>query len=68
MGKTCLGRTYVAVIWINESSNSAYSVLRLQDSKTDEDLQMVLAEIETIQHHIKMIQVAAAIEIESCET
>ena len=29
---------------------------------------MAIAEIETLQHHTDMIQVAAAIEIDTCET
>lgn len=48
---------------LSKSSNSAYSGLSLQNSKTDEDLQIVLAEIETLQYHTNMIQVATAIEI-----
>ena len=48
-------------ITLAKSFNAAYSDLSLQDSKTDEDLQMNIAEIETLQHHTDMIQVAAAI-------
>ena len=48
-------------VTIAKSSNAAYSDLSLQDSKTVEDLQMTIAEIETLQHHTDMIQVAAAI-------
>ena len=55
-------------VTLAKSSNAAYSDLSLQDSKTDEDLKMAIAEIETLQHHTDMIQVAAAIEIDTCET
>ena len=55
-------------VTLAKSSNAAYSELSLQDFKTDEDLQMAIAEIEALQHHTDMIQVAAAIEINTCET
>ena len=49
-------------------SISANSDLRLQDSKTDKDLHMAIAEIETLQHHTDMIQVAASFGTDTCET
>ena len=60
-----LVRKYVT---FKKSSNSANSDLSLQDSKTDEDFRMAIAEIENIQHHTDMIQVAAAFETDTCET